>query len=117
MADSPLRSCEEALALARAAQLRGWLRGDRPSLEALLGGEQGLAGDPHAIVELVHAEAVLRQAGGEAPAAEEYARRFIPHAEAIRTRFALDPALRPADEGTTARLADPDVPLAEHIDA
>jgi hypothetical protein len=91
-----LSSGANRLALARAELLRGWQRGDCPSVETLLGSEPALASDSAAVVDLVHLEAILRQLRGQAVDVAEYARRFPDQAESIQLRFQLDGQLQPA---------------------
>src|SRR5262249_28912545 len=78
----------------RAAQLRAdlfkrWLRGERPRAESYLQDTPALRADAMLLVELVHAEVLVREAHGESPTLEEYLERFPQHAGAIRRRFAL----------------------------
>jgi serine/threonine-protein kinase len=78
-----------------AEQARRWQAGDRCRVEALL----GESGDPNlddaALLDLIYHEAILREADGELPVAEEYVRRFPRLATELRLQFELDRLIRP----------------------
>src|SRR5579871_5913838 len=74
----------------RAEQARRWQQGERVRAEDLLAGEDGLADDPDAVLDLVRAEVLLRRQQGESPEAEEYAGRFPAHAEVLRRHLGGD---------------------------
>jgi tRNA A-37 threonylcarbamoyl transferase component Bud32 len=94
MSDLSGLDASQRLALARAQLLRGWHAGTCPSVEQVLCEHPGLSDDAGAVADLVHVEAVLRQARGESLALDTLGQRFPPHADAIRRRLVIDPILR-----------------------
>jgi hypothetical protein len=81
----------ELAALARADQLRTWLAGERVAVEEYLRLYPALAAHAPAVLDLLHAEVLLRRARGEPVDPEEYRRRFPAHVPGLRRRGALDP--------------------------
>jgi tetratricopeptide (TPR) repeat protein len=102
------RSLPPALRRLLAEQPRRWEAGDRRPVEELLAAEPALRGDAEAVLHLVFNEAILREAAGEKPQAEEYKVRFPHLSGELEMQFALDRAFQenllsdPA-ERTTAR--------------
>lgn len=72
---------------------RRWSAGDHVRVEAYLAAAPNLAVDTDALVELVYAEFVAREAAGERPSAAEYAIRFPTHAAALARQFRVHAAL------------------------
>src|SRR5437016_3045863 len=95
-AGGPARGPELA-ALARADLQRRWQRGQAVPVEVVLRDHSTLEAFPEGVIDLIHTEVVLRQGRGEAPTLDEYLRRFPSHADSLRRRFALDPALAHPD--------------------
>jgi tRNA A-37 threonylcarbamoyl transferase component Bud32 len=93
MSRRPKLELKEQLALARAQLLRDWHAGACLDVEHILADYPDLSGDGAAVADLVHVEAVLRLARGQALDMEALIRRFPPHAEAIRRLLAIDPCL------------------------
>ena len=82
-----------------------WNCGERPSIEDFLARHPTLQANADAALDLIYQEFVIRRARGESPSPEDYLRRFPAWADALARQFAVDDALRPADE-TTIHVAD-----------
>jgi tRNA A-37 threonylcarbamoyl transferase component Bud32/tetratricopeptide (TPR) repeat protein len=82
----------ELAALLRVEQRTRWQRGDRVPVEAYLQLHPTLRTDPHAVVDLIWGEVILRRRRGESPQLEEYLQRFEQWGAAIRERFGLEVA-------------------------
>jgi WD40 repeat protein len=80
-----------------------WQRGRRLPAEHYLDAYPAVQADPECAVRLVYAEYLLRERQGEAPPAEEYARRFPALAERLKGQVALHRALA----GTACRETAP----------
>ena len=78
----------------RRRQMEAWERGERVTVERLLNGAAVAEED---LLDLIYAEVVLREEAGEAPTAEEYARRFPQFSEAIERQFAVHAHLAPLE--------------------
>src|SRR5262245_1473190 len=75
----------DRIAALRREQRARWMCGERVAVEEYLGGEDSeTAVDPESALVLIHAEYLLRQELGEAPALEEYLARFPEFAERLR---------------------------------
>jgi serine/threonine-protein kinase len=68
----------------RADQSARWQRGERVLVEQYLTEFPVLAGDPEALLDLIHAEIIHRLQSGDRPSLDDYLRRFPAHAEAVR---------------------------------
>ena len=64
------------LALLRNDQRQRWQQGQRLLVETYLEQEPRLRQDDEAVLDLLYNEVLLREEQGDAPRAEEYARRF-----------------------------------------
>src|SRR5207245_2683020 len=73
----------------RAGEVERWHSGERRSVESYLDAAPELRADDDAVLDLIYAEVVVRDELGEAPALEEYERRFPHLAAALRRQFAL----------------------------
>jgi tetratricopeptide (TPR) repeat protein len=78
------------LALLRADQCRGWVRGRRVRVEWYLGHFPILAGDAQAVLALIANEIALRRQAGDLPSLAEYVERFPGHAAALRDHRGLE---------------------------
>ena len=81
-------------------QKHGWDRGERPSVENLLERHPTLRDDTEATLDVIYQEFAIRRALGESPRPEDYLARFPAWADALVRQFAVDEALRPANEAT-----------------
>src|SRR5262245_19341481 len=79
----------EVLDLVRTSQRRAWQRGERPLIEDYLQRLPALQAHPDAVLDLLHAEAALREETGEAVTVEEYRHRFPQHADSLDRYFAV----------------------------
>jgi serine/threonine-protein kinase len=86
-------SLGEELARLRQEQQRRWAGGDRVPAEELLRGCPGLLAQPEAALELIYGEYLMLEEAGQAPALEEFQRRFPPFAERLRLQLELHHAL------------------------
>jgi serine/threonine-protein kinase len=86
-------------AVLRVDQRQRWLRGERVSAEAYLRKYPLLLADPDRALDLVYGEFLVREELGEAPAPEEYLRRFPQYAVALGDQFELHAGL--ADRSAT----------------
>ena len=77
-----------------------WNRGERPLVEDLLAQHPTLREDAEAALDVIYQEFVIRRALGESPTPEDYLRRFPAWSDALIRQFAVDEALRPANEVT-----------------
>ncbi len=77
-----------------------WDRGERPLVEDLLARHPTLGEDAEATLDVIYQEFVIRRALGESPSPEDYLGRFPAWADALVHQFAVDAALRPANEVT-----------------
>jgi tRNA A-37 threonylcarbamoyl transferase component Bud32 len=93
MSQRPRLDTKDRLSLARAQLFRGWLVGRCPSVEHVLTDFAELTSDVTAIADLVHTEAVLRAAKGQALDLDALAQRFPSQMDEIRRLLALDPYL------------------------
>jgi len=82
-------------------QRERWKLGDRAPVEEFLARYPALRVDSEAVIDLVYQEVLLRRQLDESPAAEEYMGRFPTCSEAIIRQFAVDEAMRTADDGLT----------------
>src|SRR5262249_18311275 len=90
-----------------------WKTGGRPRLEDYLA-EAADAERPELLQELLRLDVYYRGAAGEAPAADEYVRRFPGHESLIRGVFVVQPrtqSLSTLDDGASARPDGPPEPL------
>jgi hypothetical protein len=99
------------LALARAALIRGWHQGTRPTVEEILARFPSLAGAADAVADLLHVEAVLRQLCGQAVTLTELLSRFPQYGAAIEARCRSDADLGLPD---TSRCV-PDGPASQAV--
>jgi len=82
-------------------QSERWKGGNRAPVEEFLARYPALGHDPEAVIDLVYQEVLLRRQLGETPLAEEYIGRFPACSEAIIRQFAVDEAMRRADDDIT----------------
>ncbi|MGO9464112.1 MAG: protein kinase domain-containing protein [Isosphaeraceae bacterium] len=82
-------------------QSERWKLDDRAPVEEFLARWPALRDDPEAVIDLVYQEVLLRRQLGESPLAEEYIARFPTCSEAIIRQFAVDEAMRTADDDKT----------------
>ena len=94
-----------ALPVLRYDQLRRWRDGDRVPAERYLATHPALAADPEGGLVLVYGEFLLRQELGEAPALDEYVRRFPQYADRLRQQDEFHRALADASRPTAAAAA------------
>jgi WD40 repeat protein len=71
---------------------RRWRAGHRLSVEDFLRQRPDQATDDDAVLDLIHAEVLLREQHGDAPQLDEYLARFPRLAEPLREQFALHKA-------------------------
>src|SRR5262249_49876517 len=83
----------QALAVLRVDQEQRWRAGERMPAEDYLRLCPALEGERELALELVYGEYLLREQLGEAPALEEFQRRFPAHAARLREQLALRRAL------------------------
>jgi WD40 repeat protein/tetratricopeptide (TPR) repeat protein len=83
----------------RQEQCRSWQSGVRVTAETILGGHPDLQFDQEATLELVYNEILLREELNEAPALEEYQRRFPALAERLALLFTVHAALEDEPAG------------------
>jgi serine/threonine-protein kinase len=96
----------ELAARLRVEQRRRWQQGERPRAEEYLQKHTRLAGCPEAALDLIYAEALLREESGEAVSVAEYVARF-PHLEGpLRRQFQLHHGLQ-EDRGSAATTTAP----------
>src|SRR5262249_28732000 len=79
----------ELLDLVRTSQRRAWQRRERPLIEEYLERFPALQADSEAVLDLLRAEAVLREEMGDTLTTEEYRQRFSQHAESLDRYFAV----------------------------
>ena len=91
-ADQTVGKTRPSLELLLNAQSRDWEQGRRRLVEEYLAGQP--APEATVVLDLVYHEVLLRRHRGEAPALEEYLRRFPPLADALPLLFALHQALQ-----------------------
>ncbi len=93
-------------------QRERWERGERPPAETYLNAYPCLREAPDAALDLVYGEFFLREERGEAPALDEYLRRFPEYAGPLRLQAELHLAMGPvapaAGEPTLAEPAGPE---------
>jgi tRNA A-37 threonylcarbamoyl transferase component Bud32 len=95
----------------RAEQAERWRRGERTPVEALVAAASPPAADED-VLDLIYAEIVAREEIGEAPALDEYLRRFPQYAEPLRRQFAVHRMLAlPQWSSATADEAPTPAPL------
>jgi len=87
-----------------------WKGGDRAPVEDYLTRYPALGDDTEAVIDLIYQEVLLRRPLGESPAAEEYISRFPGWSEALIRQFAVDEAMRTADDRSLTMTGAP--PLA-----
>jgi WD40 repeat protein len=78
-------------------QARCWRGGERVLVETYLGQHPALWDQPEAVLDLLYQEIVLREERGEAPALEEYLKRFPRWAPQLQAQFAVHRALEAGD--------------------
>ncbi len=88
-------------------QSERWKEGDHPAVEDYLARYPGLLDDTDAVIDLIYQELLLRRQLGESPGAEEYVRRFPAWSEPIIRQFAMDEAMRTADDLTLPYVGGP----------
>src|SRR5438046_473 len=100
MSDSPwTKSDPPPLAWLAGDLERCWRAGRRVAIEVFLNEHPAWRNDTDALLDLIHAEVVLREEAGESPQLDEYLDRFPLLAEAVRELFALH---RPAGSEAAA---------------
>jgi tetratricopeptide (TPR) repeat protein len=107
----PLAPAQVAAVL-RADQRGRWRAGDPVPAEDYLRRHPAVAADPDGAADLIYNEFLLREARGERPDPDEYARRFPQHADLLRAQIDLhrEMAAGPGDCAATLRAAGPDGP-------
>ena len=81
----------QRITLLRADQQRRWQAGQRVSAETYLREVPALRDDPELAIDLIFSEFLLRRdVFREAPALDEYLKRFPEHATVLRHQFELD---------------------------
>lgn len=88
-------------------QKQSWLRGDRPSIESLLG-NSSLPPNSDALLDLLYNEIVVREELGESPSLDEYIERYPELSEDLRLHFDVHKALQEEMLGETLRLDNVD---------
>jgi hypothetical protein len=77
-------------------QRQRWVLGERVRVEEYLRRQSWLVGDPEKLLDLIHAEVVLRKEAGEAPRVEEYLGQFPGLARELVALFEIEGVI---DEG------------------
>jgi hypothetical protein len=100
----------QVAAVLRADQRGRWQAGAPVPAEDYLERYPAAAADPDGAADLIYNEFLLREARGEGPDPEEYARRFPQHAELLRAQIDLHRAMAtgPGDCAATVRAPGPD---------
>src|SRR5581483_5872944 len=88
----PLAPAQLAAVL-RADQRGRWRAGDAVRAEDYLQRYPAVAADPEGTADLIYNEFLLREAAGDRPDPDEYARRFPQHAELLRAQIDLHRAM------------------------
>jgi hypothetical protein len=85
----------------RVDQRERWALGERVPAETYLRRYPQLCGDPEAVVDLIHAELLLRERLGEQLSPDEYPGRFPEYAETLRMQWELHRAFASTPDGTS----------------
>ena len=101
-----LRDPGRIAAVLRVDQLERFRIGQWVRVETYLAAFPAVRDDPEQAVDLIFAECLLREEGGELIEPEEYARRFPEHAEELRLQLklhrALETRLVPSSAGSSS---------------
>ena len=108
LAEAGLTAPAQVAAVLAADQWQRWRAGQRVPAEDYLARHPAVAGDPPAALLLVYGEFLVREELGEAPALDDYLRRFPQYADALRLQLEFHRAVSSGSAGPTA--LNPDAP-------
>jgi tetratricopeptide (TPR) repeat protein len=97
---------DQVAAVLRADQRQRWRAGDPVPAEHYLERHPPVAADPEHAVDLIFNEFLLREARGERPEADEFARRFPQHADLLRAQIELHKAMPAGDSLDPTKLPE-----------